>query len=279
MQTNDTRPQAIQERDAARRESANSPGESASPAEGRARTGGHPVTEGAPPSASPVRVPVANPDPRTALAENQIPIITAQMRLANADLEEWDRPHFCDAAPQPAPAYRGIVEDFFNWARSQSLWILGFGTGCGAIELRPLMTSRFDMYRYGIQARPTPRQSSVFVIGGYASVKTMKRIIRSYEQMQNPKFVVGLGSCTINGGMYWDSYNTINRLDHYIPVDVYIAGCMPRPEALLAGFVRLKQMIREGKCEGANTYAEHFEWYKSNQKRIIKDWNMPDYNW
>ena len=98
------------------------------------------------------------------------------------------------------------------------------------------MTPRFDAYRYGIQWRPTPRQSNLLMISGYLSVKTLKRAIRSYEQMQQPKYVVGLGSCTINGGMYWDSYNTIKRLDDYLPVDLYIAGCMPRPEALLAGF-------------------------------------------
>ncbi len=186
---------------------------------------------------------------------------------------------YCQDLPKPSKPLGIYMEKFLNWARANSLWFLGFGTGCGAVELRPLMTARFDVYRYGIAGRPTPRQSSVFVIGGYASVKTIKRIVRSYEQMQGPKFVIGLGSCTINGGMYWDSYNTINRLDHYIPVDVYIAGCMPRPEALIAGFEKLKQLIKEGKAEGANHYAENFEWYKANQKKIIKDWNMPDYNW
>jgi NADH-quinone oxidoreductase subunit B len=174
---------------------------------------------------------------------------------------------------------RGIIENFYNWARASSLWILGFGTGCGSIELRPLMTARFDMYRFGIQGRPTPRQSCVFIVSGYLSIKTLKRVIRSYEQMQGPKYVMGLGSCTVNGGMYWDSYNTINRLDAYLPVDVYVAGCMPRPEALIAGFDELKKLIREGKGEGANTYAEKFDWYKANQKKIITDWNMPDYNW
>ncbi|MFP4457957.1 MAG: NADH-quinone oxidoreductase subunit NuoB [Candidatus Zixiibacteriota bacterium] len=186
---------------------------------------------------------------------------------------------FCPDPPKPSKHLKGFIEDFLNWARSNSLWLLGFGTGCGAVELRPLMTARFDMYRFGIQARGTPRQSGVFVIGGYASLKTIKRIIRSYEQMQGPKYVIGLGSCTINGGMYWDSYNTINRLDHYIPVDVYITGCMPRPEAIIAGFQKLKQLIREGKAYKADEYAENFEWYKANQKKIIKDWNMPDYNW
>ena len=202
-----------------------------------------------------------------------------KIQLPNADMPIEDEGRFCSARPHVEAPFRGAIEKFLNWARSQSLWVLGFGTGCGAIELRPLMTARFDAYRYGIQGRPTPRQSSVFIIGGYVSLKTLKRIIRSYEQMQNPKFVIGLGSCTINGGMYWDSYNTINRIDNYIPVDVYIAGCMPRPEAILAGFKKLKARIRAGEAEGANEYAEHFDWYKENQKRIVKDWDMPDYNW
>ena len=209
----------------------------------------------------------------------RVPVPTDDARLPNLDLPAEERKYFCDARPQAVAPYRGILERFANWARANSLWILGFGTGCGAIELRPLMTARFDMYRYGVQPRPTPRQSSLFIIGGYASVKTLKRIVRSYEQMQNPKFVMGLGSCTINGGMYWDSYNTINRIDQYIPVDVYVAGCMPRPEALLAGIKKLQELIRAGKAEGANHYAENFDWYKANQKKGITDWNMPDYNW
>ncbi len=188
--------------------------------------------------------------------------------------------YFCDEHPKVhKPSKIPVIENFLNWARAESLWVLGFGTGCGSIEIPPLMTPRFDAFRFGVQARPTPRQSNVFIISGYLAIKTLKRVIRSYEQMQNPKYVIALGSCTINGGMYFDSYNTINRLDYYIPVDIYIAGCMPRPEALLAGFNKLKELIKEGKAEKANEYAEKFEWYKANQKKIIKDWNMPDYNW
>jgi len=200
-------------------------------------------------------------------------------KLENSGLKSEERELFCDLPPRTHKVLGKHVEKFLNWARANSLWILGFGTGCGAIELRPLMTARYDMFRYGIAPRPTPRQSSVFIIGGYASIKTIKRIVRSYEQMQNPKFVIALGSCTINGGMYWDSYNTVNRIDYYIPVDIYIAGCMPRPEAIIAGFEALKKRIIAGKAEGANKYAENFSWYKANQKKIIKDWNMPDYNW
>jgi NADH-quinone oxidoreductase subunit B len=188
--------------------------------------------------------------------------------------------YFCDARPKVVqPVANKIVRNFYNWAQANSLWILAFGTGCGSIELPPLYTARYDVSRYGIFPRPTPRQAGVFIISGYLSVKTLKRVIRSYEQMQNPKFVLGLGSCTVNGGMYFDSYNTINRLDYYLPVDVYIAGCMPRPEALIAGFNKLKELIMAGKAEGANKYAENFDWYKANQKKIIKNWDMPEYNW
>ncbi len=205
--------------------------------------------------------------------------IEKQMKLANEGLPEKERSLFSDARPTSVAPLNKYLENFLNWARSRSMWMLAFGTGCGATELRPLMTSRFDMYRYGIAPRPTPRQAAIFVVGGYASIKTIKRIIRSYEEMQGPKYVIALGSCTINGGMYFDSYNTINRLDYYIPVDIYIAGCMPRPEALIAGFNRLKEKIRAGECEGMNEYTDNFDWYKKNQKQIIKDWNMPDFNW
>ena len=199
--------------------------------------------------------------------------------LTNAGLPEEERDWFCDARPEavsPAPA---VFQKFFNWCRSQSIWILAFGTGCGAIELRPLISSRYDISRLGMQMRPTPRQASLLMIGGYVSIKTLKRIVRSYEQMQGPKFVIAVCSCAINGGMYWDSYNTIKRIDEYIPVDVYVTGCMPRPEAILAGFAKLRQLIRAGKAEGQNLYAQNFDWYKENQKRVIKDWDMPDYNW
>ncbi len=187
--------------------------------------------------------------------------------------------YFCQDRPEDVKPVNKILERFYNWARSESIWILGFGTGCGAIEMRPLMTPRFDAYRFGIQWRPTPRQANLLIVSGYLSTKTLKRVIRVYEQMQNPKYVMGLGSCTINGGMYFDSYNTIKRLDYYLPVDVYVAGCMPRPEALLAGFEKLKKLIKAGQAEGANDYAKRFDWYKQNQKEVIRDWDMPDYNW
>ncbi len=171
---------------------------------------------------------------------------------------------------------RDIVQ---NFARKHSLWVLAYGTGCGAIEIPPTMTSRYDAERFGIRGSATPRQADVLLITGYLSTKTLKRVIRTYEQMQAPKYVIGFGSCTINGGMYWDSYNTINALDRYLPVDVYINGCMPRPEAVIQGFIKLQKIIEEGKGNGAEKYLENLEWYRENQKKIIHNWKMPDYNW
>ncbi len=193
-----------------------------------------------------------------------------------------DRDPYCylgdTEMPQPLE-YREAMAKIKNWCRANSLWIMAYGTGCGAIELRPLMTSRFDISRFGMAPRPTPRQSNVIVIGGYLSLKTLKRVIRSYEQMPSPKWVIALGSCTINGGMYWDSYYTINKLDLYLPVDVYVSGCMPRPEAVIAGFQRLMEKIKKGEATGWNEYFENIERYKANQQKVIGDWEMPDYNW
>jgi len=172
-----------------------------------------------------------------------------------------------------------IVDIIENYARKRSLWILAYGTGCGAIELPAMVTSRYDSERLGIHFGATPRQADVLLITGYLTTKTLKRVIRVYEQMQDPKYVIGFGSCTINGGMYWDSYNTIKALDRYLPVDIYINGCMPRPEAVLAGFAKLQDLIQAGKADGAKKYKEHLDWYRANQQKVIPNWRMPEYNW
>jgi len=173
-----------------------------------------------------------------------------------------------------------IVDYIKNYARKHSLFILGYGTGCGAIELPPTMTSRYDGERFGLRGAATPRQADLLLITGYLTTKTLKRVIRVYEQMQAPKFVIGFGSCTINGGMYYDSYNTIKVLDKYLPVDVYINGCMPRPEAVIQGFIKLQKKIIEGRADGATKYKENLEYYKANQRKVLG--NTPyieEYNW
>lgn len=176
---------------------------------------------------------------------------------------------------------QSVIEQLIAWFRKRSIFVLAYGTGCGAIEMPPLMTSRYDAERFGIIGAATPRQADVLVISGYLALKTLKRVIRTYEQMQEPKFVIGLGSCTINGGMYWDSYNTVKQVDRYVPIDMYVNGCMPRPEALIEGFVALQGKIANGEKSGAQRYWENLDWYKANQKKVLGDNMLPDYtsNW
>jgi len=154
-------------------------------------------------------------------------------------------------------------------ASKKSLWMVHFCTGCGAVEMPPVMTSRYDAERFGITSMATPRQADVLLITGYLTVKTLRRVIQVYEQMQSPKYVIAFGSCTINGGMYWDSYNTIKHLEKYIPVDLYIAGCMPRPEGIINAFIKLMKLIDEGKARGWEKYQKYYDRYKENQRRVF----------
>ena len=160
-----------------------------------------------------------------------------------------------------------------NRLRKKSLWILHYCTGCGAIELPPTKTSRWDMERFGLIPMATPRQADILLVTGYLAKKSLKRVILSYEQMQSPKWVVGLGSCTIDGGMYWDSYSTIKKLDEYIPVDLYIAGCMPQPEAIIAGFGELIDRIEKGVACGWKDYYRNWRWYKINQQKVLGEFD------
>ncbi|TDO84611.1 Membrane bound protein complex subunit mbxJ /NADH dehydrogenase subunit B [Halanaerobium saccharolyticum] len=164
---------------------------------------------------------------------------------------------------------KGSWQEILDWAQNKSINMLHYCTGCGAIELPPTMTSRYDMSRFGIGPAATPRQADLLLVTGYLSTKTLRRLIYTYEQMQAPKFVVGFGSCTINGGMYWDSYNTIKQLDKYLPVEMYIAGCMPRPEAILDGLLKLKKMINNGEADGYQRYQDNLEFYHQNQEAVL----------
>ena len=158
------------------------------------------------------------------------------------------------------------IGDYF---RRNSLWMLMYCTGCCAIELPPAMTSAYDMERLGMGPMATPRQADILLISGYLSVKSLRRVIYTYEQMSEPKYVVGLGSCPINGGIYHDSHAVINQLDQYIPVDTYVAGCMPNTESVMNGFVDLMEQIRNKTAKGWIKYKENNEWYKKNQKAAL----------
>ena len=136
----------------------------------------------------------------------------------------------------------------FNWARLSSLWPMTFGLACCAIEMMATSAARYDLDRLGAGAfRASPRQSDVMIVAGTVTLKMASRIKRLYAQMPEPKYVISMGACASAGGPYWDhGYHVLKGVDMVVPVDVYIPGCPPRPEALLEAFVKLQDKIRFG---------------------------------
>nr|UHJ17540.1 NADH-plastoquinone oxidoreductase subunit K [Corydalis chrysosphaera] len=131
-----------------------------------------------------------------------------------------------------------------NWSRLSSLWPLLYGTSCCFIEFASLIGSRFDFDRYGLVPRSSPRQADLILTAGTVTMKMAPSLVRLYEQMPEPKYVIAMGACTITGGMFsTDSYSTVRGVDKLIPVDVYLLGCPPKPEAVIDAITKLRKKI------------------------------------
>lgn len=136
------------------------------------------------------------------------------------------------------------VDDLYNWARLSSLWPMMYGTACCFIEFAALIGSRFDFDRFGLVPRNSPRQADLIITAGTITMKMAPAVVRVYEQMPNPKYVIAMGACTITGGMFSvDSPTTVRGVDKLLPVDVYIPGCPPRPEAIIDAIIKLRKKV------------------------------------
>jgi len=144
---------------------------------------------------------------------------------------------------RPANVIITSIEEVMNWSRKNSLWYLLFATACCGIELMQTGGPRTDLDRFGVVFRSSPRQADFMIVAGTITYKMASRVRRLYEQMAAPKWVVSMGSCANCGGLFMPSYSVLKGIDQVIPVDVYIPGCPPRPEALAEGILKLREKV------------------------------------
>lgn len=159
------------------------------------------------------------------------------------------------------------VDDLYNWARLSSLWPLLYGTACCFIEFAALIGSRFDFDRFGLLPRSSPRQADLIITAGTITMKMAPALVRLYEQMPDPKYVIAMGACTVTGGMFsMDSPTAVRGVDKLIPVDVYIPGCPPRPEAIIDAIIKLRKKISSESLAERSKFAQAHRYYSVRHK-------------
>ncbi|MDR0575790.1 MAG: NADH-quinone oxidoreductase subunit B [Tannerella sp.] len=145
----------------------------------------------------------------------------------------------------------GALDDAVNWGRSNSLWPLTFATSCCGIEYMAVGAARYDFARFGFEVtRASPRQADFIMVAGTITDKMAPVLKRLYDQMADPKYVIAIGACAISGGPFKKSYHVVNGVDKILPVDVYVPGCPPRPEAMLYGIIQLQRKVKAEKFFG-----------------------------
>lgn len=138
----------------------------------------------------------------------------------------------------------GLVRKMLNWGRLSSLWPVHIATGCCSPEEMALVSPRYDVERFGVLPLPSLRQCDLLIVLGLVTEKMAKRLKLVYDQMPEPKYVMAAGACAASGGLFWDSYSVLKGVDKILPVDVYVPGCPPRPEAFIQGILMLQKKIR-----------------------------------
>ncbi len=164
------------------------------------------------------------------------------------------------------------LDDLHNWARLSSLWPLLYGTACCFIEFAALIGSRFDFDRFGLVPRSSPRQADLLIVAGTVTMKMAPALVRLYEQMPEPKYVIAMGACTITGGMFSaDSTTAVRGVDKLIPVDLYLPGCPPRPEAIFDAVIKLRKKVGNESVAERNKISQTHRYYTiSHQMKRVE---------
>jgi len=180
------------------------------------------------------------------------------MKRENINLTQYDIPPELEGQVSIT-----TIDKIYNWSRRSSVWPLMFGLACCAIEMICTAASRYDTARFGMEImRPTPRQADLMIISGTVTKKMIPQIVRLYNQMPEPKYVLAMGACASGGGPFKEGYNVVSGVDRYVPVDVYVPGCPPTPQALIHGLITLQRKID-------NQSIKQVRWYDKTQSDAI----------